>query len=334
MSDQSAGRAPENGPPVHDAALDAVMATWVAGTTDTIDSESALARVNARRQVEPTDAVDELAARRAMARGASARVPMWQQPVFRRAAALVAVVGVAAIWRASMKSPADAHAPNSHVTAIGASRDITLPDGTSMRLGPASSIELAAGFGADNRRVTLHGEAWFQVTHDARRPFAITVGTTTVEDVGTAFMVRESPSREVSVRVVEGVVRVRTRGVAPGLVRDTTVTLQAGDRAVASASGIAVAAGVVTAAEGAALSTGRLAFTDASMVEVQDALHRWYGVTLLLPERAVATRHVTADLTGEPVARVAAVLGLTLGVTADVRGDTITLHTSGAPARP
>jgi len=226
-----------------------------------------------------------------------------------------------------MSSPA---APASYVTATGASRDIWLPDGTAVRLGPASSLELAAGFGTDNRHVTLHGEAWFQVTHDVARPFAIAVGMTTVEDVGTAFLVRESPSREVSVRVVEGVVRLSSRGAA----RDTIVTLRAGDRGVSNASGITVAPGVVTAAEGAALSAGRLAFTDASMVEVQDALHRWYGVTLVLADSAVSSRHVTADLTGEPVARVASVLGLTLGVAADVQGDTITLHAQGAPARP
>lgn len=326
MRDETAGRAPENGPEAHDAALEAVMATWVAGTPDPISVESALARVNARRRVGPTPAGDELATLRAV-RPVAVRVPVWQQPLLRRAAAVAAVVGVTAIWRATM-SPAAA--PNSYVTATGTSRDIRLPDGTAVRLGPASTMELAAGFGRGNRQVSLQGEAWFQVTHDVARPFAITVGTTTVEDVGTAFLVRESPSREVSVRVVEGVVRLRSRGPA----RDTIVTLRAGDRGVSNASGIMVAAGVVTTADAAALSAGRLAFSDASMIEVQDALHRWYGVTLVLADSAVWSRHVTADLTGEPVARVASVLGLTLGVAAAVQGDTITLHAAGAPSRP
>ena len=326
MSDETAGLVPENGPVAHDAALDAVLATWVAGTPDPINVDAALARANARRRVGPTPAGDELA-KLPIISPAAGHVPVWQRPMLRRAAALATVIGVTAIWRSTMTSPA---VPSSYVTATGASRDIRLPDGTTVRLGPASTIELAAGFGKDNRHLTLHGEAWFTVTHDAARPFAITVGTTTVEDVGTAFLVRESPSREVSVRVVEGVVRLSCRSAA----RDTIVMLRAGDRGVSNASGITVAAGVVTAAEGAAMSAGRLVFSDASMAEVQDALHRWYGVTLVLADSAVSSRHVTADLTGEPVARVASVLGLTLGVAAEVQGDTITLHASGTPARP
>jgi ferric-dicitrate binding protein FerR (iron transport regulator) len=57
-------------------------------------------------------------------------------------------------------------------------------------------------------------------------------------------------------------------------------------------------------------------------------------VTLVLGDSATAARRVTADFTSEPVSRVAAVLGLTLGVTADVRGDTIALEPMGSPPRP
>ena len=190
---------------------------------------------------------------------------------------------------------------------------------------------LEAGYGGTHRRVRLEGEAWFRVTHDAAKPFAIRVGTTTVEDVGTAFHVRAGEARTVSVRVAEGVVRMTT----PAAAHDSTVTLRAGDGAVATADGIAVAAGQVTASEGAALAAGRLTFTDASLLEVRESLHRWYGVTLHLGDSAMATRRVTADFTGEPLSRVAAVLGLTLGTQATVHGDTIELHdAAGVRSRP
>jgi ferric-dicitrate binding protein FerR (iron transport regulator) len=148
--------------------------------------------------------------------------------------------------------------------------------------------------------------------------------------VGTAFLVRESPLREVSVRVAEGAVKLTTMSA-----HGSTVMLHAGDGAVATPAGISVAPGVVSSSESVALAAGRLTFTDASLVEVQDALHRWYGISLRMPDATLASRHVTADFTGEPIARVAAVLGLTLGVTAEAHGDTITLHAAtGAPARP
>ncbi|MBC7843078.1 MAG: FecR domain-containing protein [Gemmatimonadaceae bacterium] len=328
MSDETAGLAPEDGSPVHDAALDAMMAQWVALSPDTIDVDAALARVNARRAADasPTVVRDELAARRTR-REVARPTPIWRQPAFRAAAAVVAVIGATLVWRSTQTSMAAA----SFVTTTGTSSDIRLTDGTEVRLGPASRLTLSAGFGRSHRQLTLHGEAWFKVTHNAAMPFAIRVGNATVEDVGTAFLVRESSSREVSVRVAEGVVKVTMTASA----HDSTVTLHAGDGAVATATGISVAPGVVSANESVALAAGRLTFTDASLVEVQDALHRWYGVSLLIADSALATRHVTADFTGEPLSRVAAVLGLTLGVSAESHGDTIELHTAaGAPARP
>lgn len=124
---------------------------------------------------------------------------------------------------------------------------------------------------------------------------------------------------------------VTTRATA----HDSTVTLRAGDGAVATPIGVTVAAGAVSPTESVALAAGRLSFTDASLVELQDALHRWYGIQLIIGDSALASRHVTADFTGEPVSRVSAVLGLTLGVHAESRGDTIELHgAAGVPTRP
>ncbi len=329
MSDHTTGLAPDEGSPVPDAALDTLLAQWVATSPETVDVEAALSRVTALRLAEAGlagDQRDELAERRGARRARVSPPRLWQRAGFRVAATLVLVLGAATIWRG-----ARAPSVTEYQTGTGSSRSIRLADGTEVRLGPASSIALDKAFGRDNRHLTLHGEAWFKVTHDERMPFAIRVGTTTVEDVGTAFLVRESPEREVSVRVAEGAVRLTT----PAASRDSTVLLQAGDGAVASARGITVAPGVVTSAEGMALAAGRLTFTDASLVEVQDALRRWYGVSLIIADSALASRHVTADFTGEPMSRVAAVLGLTLGVSADAHGDTIELHAAaGVPSRP
>ncbi len=330
MSDQSAGFAPDDDAPVEDAALDALMAQWVATAPEPIDVEAALARVTARRLADvgapAAAAVDDLAAKRSARRPQIATRPIWQRGAFKVAAAVIAMIGVTAVWRATRTSAAESFA-----TTTGLARDIRLADGTEVHLGPASSLQLDAGFGRDHRRLTLHGEAWFKVTHDAAMPFAIRVGRTTVEDIGTAFLVRESASEEVSVRVAEGAVRMTTAAAS----RDSSVTLHAGDGAVATPRGITVATGAVSASEGQALAAGRLTFTDASLVEVRDALHRWYGVTLRINDSTLSNRHVTADFTGEPVSRVASVLGLTLGVTAESHGDTIELHgASGVPSRP
>ena len=335
MSDDLTGATPDEGTPVHDAELDALLAPWAGRAPERIDVEAALAKVTARRQADASPVViDDLAARRAatprVATPLPARAPLWQRAGFRAAAGLALVVGSVLVWRTIAAGPST---PTSFATAMGETREVTLSDGTAVRLGPGSSLDVAADYGRGSRDVTLHGEAWFEVEHDDAMPFAIRVGETLVEDLGTAFQVRESASSgEVSVRVTEGIVRLRR---ATAVATDSAVTLQAGDGAVASAAGIVRVAGAVSPAERTALEQGRLTFTDATMAEVRESLRRWYGVTLVMNDPALETRHVTADFTDEPITRVSAVLGLTLGVSADTHGDTITLRTtSGVSSRP
>ena len=155
MSDESAGLAPEDGTSVHDAALDAVMAQWVADTSDTIDVEAALARVNARRVAEasPTTSRDDLAVRRRRRETASP-VPMWQRPALRAAAAVLVVIGGTVVWRSTRTTTA----AESYVTTMGTAQNIRLADGTEVRLGPASRLTLDAGFGTSHRNVKLRGD--------------------------------------------------------------------------------------------------------------------------------------------------------------------------------
>lgn len=322
MSDESAGLEPGDVPMAEDAALNALMSQWVADAPDSIDVEAALARVNVRRRSERPDVQDDLAVRRTRRAAVPVhRAALWQRPAFRAAATLLVVAGAAGLWLSKRATPA---LEETYVTAMGSAKEIRLSDGTDVRLGPASSLVLQPGFGREHRRLTLRGEAWFKVTHDASRPFSIRVGTTTVEDVGTAFLVRETPSSGVSVRVAEGAVRVTTSAAT----RDSTVLLHGGDGALATPTGITVAAAQVTANESEAMAAGHLTFTDASMSEVQVALRRWYGVSMVMADSGLSTRHVTADFTGEPLSRVASVLGLSLGVSASVHGDTIELHSA------
>jgi hypothetical protein len=74
-------------------------------------------------------------------------------------------------------------------TAPGQTRDITLADGTQIRLNAASQITVRLG--KDARRVEMaDAEATFDVTHDATRPFLIAVGDRQVRVVGTEFNLR------------------------------------------------------------------------------------------------------------------------------------------------
>lgn len=65
--------------------------------------------------------------------------------------------------------------PVSVSTPLGVKSDVVLPDGSRVRLNGGTRIVYPALFG-DERRVEVDGEAYFEVEHDARRPFVVVTG--------------------------------------------------------------------------------------------------------------------------------------------------------------
>ncbi len=267
-------------------------------------------------------------------------------PAWRRAAGLVAAAAMLtaglAWWRTGGRvgrtltdSGAGGTTVAQHVvTAVGERRVLPLADGSAVVLGPASTLDVPAGYGGAARRVHLTGEAYFRVVHDDQRPFEVAAGDAIVHDVGTAFVVRAggTPGQPVDVAVTTGVVRLQAAGPAsPGTERDG-VLLRAGDRGrvAAATSGAPAAAAVV--ARGAdvgsdtAWTTGHLVFRDAPLGDVAGALRRWYGIDLRFADSAVAQRHLTATFAGESTGAVLHVIELATGARLDRHGDTVVVR--------
>ena len=72
-------------------------------------------------------------------------------------------------------------------TASGQQSTLTLNDGTIVRLNQNSKLTYPKNFNNHTRNVTLRGEAYFEVTHNAKKPFLVNVGCYTVKVLGTKF---------------------------------------------------------------------------------------------------------------------------------------------------
>jgi len=64
---------------------------------------------------------------------------------------------------------------------------VDLPDGSSIVMNRNSVLRYRANFGKRSRNVSLSGEAFFEITPDASKPFTINAGEATVKVVGTSF---------------------------------------------------------------------------------------------------------------------------------------------------
>jgi transmembrane sensor len=78
-----------------------------------------------------------------------------------------------------------------YATKVGEQRQVRLADGSLAALNTDSQLDVAYSTG--RRDLTLRqGEAWFQVAHNAARPFEVHVGPVHVRATGTAFSVRRA----------------------------------------------------------------------------------------------------------------------------------------------
>lgn len=86
---------------------------------------------------------------------------------------------------------------------------LDLADGTHVWLNAGSRIEYPVVFDRNVRRVKVSGEAMFEVTHDADRPFIVETFASNIEVLGTKFNVEADESRALfSTTLLEGRVKV------------------------------------------------------------------------------------------------------------------------------
>lgn len=106
---------------------------------------------------------------------------------------------------------------NTMSTPKGRQFQVVLPDGTKVWLNAASSIRYPVEFAANERKVYVAGEAYFEVAKDMHRPFLVSVNNTAdVEVLGTEFNVNAYDNeRVVRTTLVNGGVRVSAQQAEP-----------------------------------------------------------------------------------------------------------------------
>jgi ferric-dicitrate binding protein FerR (iron transport regulator) len=277
-------------------ALDGATRRMAADAHAGVDVEAALASVMARRDVAAADtpAIPFRARKAAPAR-------RWTMPALSAAAMLLLALGASLVWRSTTRAPEARYA-----TAAGALRDVRLADGTRVKLGGSSVLTVAAGYGGAGAR---GGGAGRRVLRGgARRPASL----------------RGAHPRRPRARPGDGVHGARgQRGGHRVVVTQGVVTLgcPAAGRtrsapAIADAPrgggcGWSAAPLPATTWRGRA---GRSSSATCRSPRPAAELRRWYGVTVVVDDPALARRRINAAFDrGQSVDDVLRVLAATTG---------------------
>lgn len=96
--------------------------------------------------------------------------------------------------------------------ATADNKRVILPDGSIVQMSPQSEIRYTSHNNGPARELFLEGEAYFDVAHNASRPFYVYAGNVVTKVLGTSFIVRaRGEDKRVTVSVKTGKVSVYSR---------------------------------------------------------------------------------------------------------------------------
>lgn len=197
-------------------------------------------------------------------------------------------------------------------TAVGAIEHFNLSDSSSLTVGASSAVQM--GFTGAQREVSLYrGKAFFEVAHNAERPFIVKAGSHQVVVTGTKFNVSYNGAKDqLEVAVVEGSVNVAaTQGASPAAVERLTkgaVTL--------FPSSLPAIARKLTPQQAAAWRTGVLYFDDTELDDLLLDVNGYLPKPLVLAGADLSSLTLTAQLPAGDTQAVFFVLREVLGIEA------------------
>ena len=221
------------------------------------------------------------------------------------AGAPLAAFGIHTLRPASVERPAR----ETFRTGIGQRADVTLPDGSVVTLDTASRIEVA--FDGERRKVTLNGQAWFDLKPSAR-PFVIAAnGLEMIADAGT-FDVRADPGL-VRTYAVNGTITLSGRAAQGGAIAASSghlLSVQANDVAIRKLANPLTFTG---------WHRGMLQFDDVPVMAAAQELNRYRRRPIRIADGRVANMRISGAF--KPAETAAFVDALVTGFPVHVKQD-------------
>lgn len=226
-------------------------------------------------------------------------------------------------YSAAEKGPVSQTVYNTLVTPRGGEYRVRLPDGTFVWLNAASTLRYPTRYTQHERRVYLTGEAYFEVTKDAERPFVVSSGKADIRVLGTKFNVSAYPDDQTTqTTLAEGSVQIELPGT--GERKETGVILKPGYQAVIE--GGADEINVQKADLDMVLSwkTNMLIFNGEPLSAILRKLSRYYDVDVVYDAELDTEFHFTGRIEKyEDISAILQLLELTKKVRFTVKGRTL-----------
>lgn len=162
---------------------------------------------------------------------------------------------------------------NTLKTGRGQMYPVKLSDGSAVWLNSSSSIRFPVAFNEQERRVEITGEAYFEVAHNDKKPFLVSVNGVEVQVVGTIFNINSyNDEGTMKTTLLRGAVKVK-KG-------NEQVMIKPGEQAEVTDKTIRVHAGVNVNKE-VAWKNGLFYFRNDNLKTIMRQIARWYDIDVV-----------------------------------------------------
>lgn len=191
------------------------------------------------------------------------RVPAWKKAI---AIAALLVVTAGLLWFFNGQSN------DRHIIADIDGQEVLLEDGSKVNLRKGAGLHHPKKFKSNKRTVSLTGQAFFDITKEAARPFVITAADAEVMVLGTSFVV-DSRSDRVEVIVKTGKVQLAS-------LKDPSqkLVLEPGDKGVFDGQKVALQKNKDENFD--AWQTKKIVFRNTPLKDVISTINNYYQVNI------------------------------------------------------
>lgn len=169
---------------------------------------------------------------------------------------------------------------------------VILSDSTKVWINSDTKLKYPVQFLADERRVELEGEAYFEVKEDPSRPFRVISSGQVVEVLGTKFNIssyKEDP--DIFTTLIEGKVKIASES-SP----EESLLLAPNDQGVYNKTSLEISKREVDADNFIAWKEGRFIFIEQRLDSIMFTLQRWYNIDILFMNSSLKEMRFTGNI--------------------------------------
>lgn len=197
-----------------------------------------------------------------------------------------------------------------------------LPDGSAIVINRNSTLQYAADYNQQDRKLLLQGEGYFDVMTDGDRPFIVHTSDLKIQVLGTSFNVREDfAARVITVAVNSGKVKLYTT--------NKELIVPAGKTGV-----YAITTGALTLSDTTDINvfsyvTHDFSFDDMPLPAICHYLENTFNVQVILENEQLSQCRMSAHFKGRSVAYIMDMIAATLNIDYTIKDNTIYISGNG-----